>query len=342
MATKNDTAYATFTAAEVLAQYRRVKLSSTTDRTVEYADAGEKSIGVTDSPAAATGDPVSVKLFNGPGTFKVTAKTAMATRNCAVYGADDGYVDDAASGGQIGYALDTASGVGAVIEMAAIADLPTTEAAEVATIDDNSGGTTGGTEQLDAISALTCLAAIDDDSGGTNSGTEQLAAVGALTMLAAIDDDCGGTSSGTEQLTINSPTSLAAIDDNSAGTGGGTEQLGHIHDVGGTAAAATHVRNNFHVLADEVNKHRVDIAALRTAVMNNCAVLSDEHNKARVDVAALRTRLMNGLTTLAKEHNKLRVDVNMLRTSQLEAHAVLSDSINAIIVSLQAAGFMAS
>jgi len=121
MTTKNDTGFATFVADAAMAQYRRVKMSSTTDRAVTYADAGEKAIGVTDTVALATGDAVSVKLFNAPGTFKVTAKTSMATRNGAVYGADDGYVDDAVSGGQIGYNLDTASGVGAIIEMVAIA-----------------------------------------------------------------------------------------------------------------------------------------------------------------------------------------------------------------------------
>ena len=290
MATQNDSGFTTFTAAKVLAAFRRVKLSSTTNRTVTYADAGEKAIGVTQDAAAATGDKINVKLFTTPGTFKVTAKTAMATRNGAVYGASDGYVDDAASGGIIGYNLDTASAVGAIIEMAPIADLPLTEADAVATIDDDSGGTSSGTEQFGAIAALTCLAAIDDDTGGTNSGTEQLAAVAALTSLAAIDDD-------------------------SAGTGGGTEQLSHIHAVGGTAAAATHIRNNFHVLADE-------------------------HNKLRVDVNAIRTKLMNGLSTLADEHNKVRVDLVAIRTKVMNGQAVTADEINAIIVSLQGAGFM--
>ena len=39
----------------------------------------------------------------------------------------DGKVDDAASGGIIGYNLDTASGDGAILEMAPIADLPVLE-----------------------------------------------------------------------------------------------------------------------------------------------------------------------------------------------------------------------
>jgi hypothetical protein len=343
MTTQNDNGFATFTAAEALAIYRRVKLSSTSNRTVAYADAGEKAIGVTQAAAESTGDLVTVKLFTTPGTFKLTAKTSMATRNGNVYGADDGYVDDAASGGIIGYNLDTASGVGAIIEVAPIADLPLTEADAVATIDDDSGGTTSGTEQLSAISALTCLAAIDNDSGGTDSGTEQLAAVAALTCLAAIDDDSGGTNSGTEQLAaVAALTTLAAIDDDAAGTNNGTEQFITIFTTAGTAAAAARIRNNFKVTSTQLNRMFVDMTALRTRIMNGQAVLADEHNKLRVDVAALRTRTMNGQTVLAKEHNKLRVDVDMLRTRMLQAHAVLSDQINAIIASLQGAGFMAT
>ncbi len=122
MTTQYDSGFATFIASKALAIFRRVKMSSTTNRTITYADAGEEYLGVTQAAAAAAGDPVTVKLFNSPGTFKVEAASAMATRNCAVYGAADGKVDDAASGNQIGLALDTASGAGAIIEMAAVLD----------------------------------------------------------------------------------------------------------------------------------------------------------------------------------------------------------------------------
>jgi len=155
------------------------------------------------------------------------AATAMATRNCAVYGADDGRVDDAASGGIIGYAMDTASGSGAVIEVAPIADLPTTEASAVAVIDDNSTGTTSGTEQIAAVAALTCLAAIDDDAGGTN---------------------------------------------------GGTEQLGVLKFTSGSAGFRTPIINNLAVLADQCNRLRVDVDAMRTREMNSDKVFSTQIN----------------------------------------------------------------
>ena len=343
MASQNDNGMATFAVDAPMSAWRRVKLSSTTNRTVTYADAGEVAIGVTQEVVEGTGDQIQVKTGTTPGTFKVEAAKAIATRNCALYGANDGKVSDAASGGIIGYALDTASGTGAVLEMAPIADLPTTEASAVAVIDDDSGGTTSGTEQIAVVAALTCLAAIDNDSGGTDSGTEQLAAVGALTCLAAIDDDSGGTNAGTEQLAaVGALTCLAAIDDDCGGTNSGTEQLGVLKFTAGSAGFRTPIINNLAVLADQCNRLRVDVDAIRTRLMNGFAVLADEHNKLRVDAAALRTRLMNSQTVLAKEHNKLRVDVNAMRTREMNSDKVFSTQINHIITALQGAGFMAT
>ena len=171
MTTQNDNGLMTFVAGEALAQHTLVRLSSTNDRTVVYTDSGEIPIGVVQE-AVASGGVANVKLLSSGGTFKMTASEAIATRNCRVYPADDGKVKDTAAGNAIGYALDTASAIGGIIEVCPIARGQESDILALATIDDDSGGTTSGTEQL-ALSS----SAIDDDTGGTTSGTEQLNAV---------------------------------------------------------------------------------------------------------------------------------------------------------------------
>lgn len=104
----------TFTATEALERFRRVKLTSGSGTAVEYADAGEAFIGVTEA-AAALGDPVTVRLKGDYGTFRMVAAGAVVVGS-TIYGAADGKVDDAVSGTAIGTALEAASGNGSVIE----------------------------------------------------------------------------------------------------------------------------------------------------------------------------------------------------------------------------------
>lgn len=101
----------TFTSAEALARYRRVKL--TTGTTVSYSDAGEDFIGVTQRDVAIT-TPVAVR-FPQQRTCICTAAGAV-TAGAAIYGAADGKVDDAAVGIKIGYALEAALADGDEIE----------------------------------------------------------------------------------------------------------------------------------------------------------------------------------------------------------------------------------
>lgn len=105
----------TFTSGEILAANRRVKLSS---GTVVYADAYDKSIGITVAPAVASGDPVAVKLHGFPGTRQVTASEAI-TSGAALYGAADGKVTDTYAGGGelVGVALEAGTGDGSVLEV---------------------------------------------------------------------------------------------------------------------------------------------------------------------------------------------------------------------------------
>ena len=104
----------TFTAAEALAAHRRVKLSTLVGE-VEYADAADDFIGVTED-AAAIQTPVAVKLHNAPGTVEVECAGAILV-NTTIYGAADGKVASASTGtDKFGKALEAGSGDGAVIE----------------------------------------------------------------------------------------------------------------------------------------------------------------------------------------------------------------------------------
>lgn len=98
--------------------HRRVKMksgSTTSPPQVVYADAGEDAIGLTQTYADA-GDQVSVMPLTKTGTFWGEAKTSFA-RFATLYGADDGMVDDAASGTPFFIALDAATALNDIVEM---------------------------------------------------------------------------------------------------------------------------------------------------------------------------------------------------------------------------------
>jgi hypothetical protein len=114
MATQVEVGNKTFTASEALAAFRRVKLSSASGTAVEYADAGDEHIGMTQT-AAASGALVTVRLRTAEGTLKGTAKTSFAA-GAVLYGADDGKIDDASNGSSIGTAVNAASADGDVCE----------------------------------------------------------------------------------------------------------------------------------------------------------------------------------------------------------------------------------
>ena len=119
----------TFTAGEALENKRRVKIkngTTTTPPEVEYADAGEQHIGVTEY-AVASGDLVAIKLRNADGTHEITAAGAFAV-DATLYGAADGKVDDAASGSAIGKAVEAATADGDIVETVEFAVLSTTAA----------------------------------------------------------------------------------------------------------------------------------------------------------------------------------------------------------------------
>lgn len=116
MGQMNDTSYRTFNAEEAIAKFIFVKLGTNANG-VLICDTGatHTPIGVT-MDAVASGDPVTVRLINGNGTYKATAAGAIVV-NAPVYAAAAGKVDDAASGTVIGWALTAASASGDIIEV---------------------------------------------------------------------------------------------------------------------------------------------------------------------------------------------------------------------------------
>lgn len=106
-----------FTAYEELEAFRRVKIRSGTTAIppeVEYADAGESSIGTTIAQAKA-GERVTVMALNDNGTRLVVAADSFAV-GAVLYGANDGKVSDSASGSAQFQAIQAAGANGDVVE----------------------------------------------------------------------------------------------------------------------------------------------------------------------------------------------------------------------------------
>lgn len=107
----------TFLAGEDLVAYRRVKLKSGTTTTppeVEYADAGEVSIGIT-LEHKKSGQEISVASVTKEGTFLVTAAEAFDL-GATLYGGIDGKVQDTVSGTPILVSLQAATDDGDIVE----------------------------------------------------------------------------------------------------------------------------------------------------------------------------------------------------------------------------------
>jgi len=106
MGNENQSGWRSFIGGEALEPYRRVRLSSSTENTIVYADAGEPGIGVTDGNTYASGAVVNVKLWSAPGTFQIEAVGAIVC-NALFYGAADGKISATAYGPVMGFVLAT-------------------------------------------------------------------------------------------------------------------------------------------------------------------------------------------------------------------------------------------
>lgn len=109
----NETGKITLASGAALEAFRRVKLSGVT---AVYAGLGEASIGITEH-ACASGDEVTIRLTNVPGTRKGVVASAVAA-GASLYAAANGMIDDVSTsaGNIIGFALHAGSGANSVIE----------------------------------------------------------------------------------------------------------------------------------------------------------------------------------------------------------------------------------
>ncbi len=114
MAMQEDTGFKTFTTAAALAAYRAVEIGS--DGTVGYPNANsDRILGITQN-AAASGALVTVKLITAPGTFKITADSAVT----ATAGGAPVYCDGTSAAGKF-QSADPGGGVITFIALAAAA-----------------------------------------------------------------------------------------------------------------------------------------------------------------------------------------------------------------------------
>jgi len=361
----NENGVVTLIAGEVLEPYRRVKLSSSTSRTIVYADAGEEAIGVTRAEAAAIGDIVAVDLWNRSGTFEIETAGAVAC-NASVYGADDGKIDDTASGLYLGKAMAAAAAATEVIEVlqtpsefAQAAHVADPAAITLADITDNSGGvdpaddtiaaiteaatitdSSGGADPGDdTIAAITEAATITDSSGGVDPGDDTIAAVTNIDLL--VDSTGGAADDTVGPLVPVSDTSMVAIN----GSGMTTAQEAEYDAAIGEINAAVGVANdNFKELTDQAITQRTANTAITAAVaqiaakvnINSLAVdaASDAVAQlaAKVNVNSLAVdSASDAIAQLAAKMDLIGDDLAVIRTKQI-----------AIITAFETAGLMAT
>jgi hypothetical protein len=121
--------FPTFLANGAITNKAHVKFSAgtvTDPPQVELAGAGEYGIGIAQN-AVATGELVTVKLWNDSGTFECMASKVIAEA-AVVYAAASGKISDASAGSALGFAKQAASGNGSLIEIVRYPVVSTTAA----------------------------------------------------------------------------------------------------------------------------------------------------------------------------------------------------------------------
>jgi hypothetical protein len=115
MSQQVDSQTKAFPASAAIPQFSRVVLAS--NGTVSTAVLADREIGITQNPAFAAGDIVTVKLRSSTGTHKAIANAAI-TRGAQVFSAASGRVSVSATGAfNLGQALETSTAAGDVIEI---------------------------------------------------------------------------------------------------------------------------------------------------------------------------------------------------------------------------------
>lgn len=203
MSDQVDGVFRAFLAGEALEAWRRVKYNGSNQ--VVHADADDAAIGITQEKQATSGLPVNVKLLHRGATFKVQAAGAFSDGD-ELYGADDGMVDDAVTGGKHQLkALAAASGANSIVEAicvddgdgllyAAIADSAEVENTTDETAFDKSKTIDGGELKVGDVLEIIARAYVLDNNSTDEltlklkCGTEVIVSTGAVDVA---DGDIG-------------------------------------------------------------------------------------------------------------------------------------------------------
>ena len=115
MSQQFDTGCVPMTADAAIPQFARVVFEA--DGKVVKAGLTDPGVGVAQTAAFASGDVISVKLWNSGGTFKMIASEALAV-GATLYTETDGEVQDTAQATSVPFAqaLEAATADGDIIE----------------------------------------------------------------------------------------------------------------------------------------------------------------------------------------------------------------------------------
>lgn len=118
MAQQNDTGFKSYIAATDLLAYRAVELAATANQ-VQYPSAvSDRLVGITQAPANS-GEPVTVKLLNAPGTYRITVGAACSAGSALYMLATAGKFSTADPGSAVLWMVAEEAGAGDLSEVEA-------------------------------------------------------------------------------------------------------------------------------------------------------------------------------------------------------------------------------
>jgi hypothetical protein len=299
----------TIVTAEAIEANRRVKLNAS--QLLVYADAGEDAVGYS-THYAANGDVLTVKLLNDSGTMLLTSSAAIAA-GASVYGANDGKIDDTASGDAVGTALEAASGANVLIEVIqeGANDNSLLEGVTAGTVTASKAVVVDANKDIASFNDVTVAELISTDLTATTvvlaSATKQLTSSGVTpTELDFLD----GATAGTQVA------SKAVVADANINTG--VVKATELH-IGATGAEAQ-------VTATPAELNLLDTATAGTQVAS-VAVIAD----ANVNIGATKvTELHIGATGAETQVTATAAELNLLDTAtagtQVASIAVIADA----------------
>lgn len=115
MATQYDNGFGTFPVAAAISANRLVKVNSSGQ--VAAATTANNDIHGVTMRDADTSDYVTIKFFNGPGTYRVSVTGCPVTVGDTVYSSTSGQVSRTGGTVTVGVALESANSNGAIIQI---------------------------------------------------------------------------------------------------------------------------------------------------------------------------------------------------------------------------------